>query len=472
VLDGHGAQAVGLVRVLGRLGWEVTSEAETRASRSRWSTSAVELPSPHDDPGGFAAALRDACDQRGFDLVVPSGDLTLACCWEAAWPDSTIADAHVLAGDRRSAEVFLDKHAGVAAARGHGFGVPETIAGDDAAAVVAAAADLGFPCVIKPRRTFQPVGGTMRQLRHVVVDSRAQAEGAVATLTGDEGLLPLAQPFVPGPSLGVTAVLRRGRVVAFSARETLSFFPLGGGTSVWKRTVPPTTPGVGEALDLMRDFGVEGIAEVEYKLAPEGPRFMELGPRIHGWVPLAEVSRPGFVAAAVETALGRDVDPLPTYRWDVEMRWLGGDVHRLRAIAGRHRSLPLAMSRRTVVRTLWPPWRPGMRYDGVDLSDPGPWMPRPVGRALRLGAQALGHARRGERRSADEAAQRPEGPLGRVADEQDAPVRGPEAPIQNGPAGADRDFRPQHGFEEVEAVEGEAVAGAEKKSVRAHRGPV
>jgi hypothetical protein len=300
-VDGHGAQAVELVRVLGRLGWEVLTERGTRASRSRWSTGTVELPSPRADPVGFRVRLQQVCDQRGVALVAPSGDLTLACCWDA------FLNAHVLSGGRRATAVFLDKYLGVQTARAHGFGVPPTMARGDADAVVAAAVELGFPCVIKPRRTFQRVGGTMRQLRHMVVDGRAEAEAAVVALTGDDGLLPLTQLLVAGPSLGVTAVLHRRQVVAYSARETVSFFPLGGGTSVWKRTIPPTTPGVGEALALMRDVGVEGIAEVEYKLAPEGPRFMELGPRIHGWIPLAELSRPGFLAAAIETALGHDV---------------------------------------------------------------------------------------------------------------------------------------------------------------------
>jgi hypothetical protein len=457
---------VELVRVLGRLGWEVLTERGTRASRSRWSTGTVELPSPYADPIGFGAGLRKVCDQRGLALVVPSSDLTLECAWDA------FIDAHVLSGGRRATAVFLDKYLGVQTARAHGFGVPPTIARGDPDALVAVATELGFPCVIKPRRTFQRVGGTMRQLRHIVVDGRARADAAVTALTGDDGLLPLVQPFVAGPSLGVTAVLHRHRVVAFSARETLSFFPLGGGTSVWKRTIPPSTPGVDEALALMRDVGVEGVAEVEYKLAPEGPRFMELGPRIHGWIPLAEVSQPGFVAAAIATALGHEVEPLPPYRWGVEMRWLGGDLHRLRAVSHRGARIPLHLSRRDVVRTLWPLWRPGMRYDGVDLSDPGPWLPRPLGHALEVGAQALGHARRRERRPADEAAERPERPLRRIAHEQDARLRRAEPAGEHGPAGADGDAGLERRGQEADAVEREAIPGAQEEAVRAHGGPV
>ena len=378
VLDGSGAQSVVAVRVLGALGCAVLTETGTRSARSRWTTGLVELPRPDAEPDGYLERLRRICADRGVHLVVPSTDLTLFLCWRAAREDDTIAGARVLSADRWSAEIFLDKLAGVRTAQASGFGVPETRAGNTAAAVVAACVELGFPCVVKPRRSFQLVGGRLRQLRHVIVIERAAAESAVRALTGDDGLLPIVQEYVEGRALAVTAVVHHRGVVAHSARETLSFYPLGGGTSVWKRTVPPDTEGVSEALAFLAASGLDGIAELEYKLSSAGPRFMEVGPRLHGWIPLAEVSAPGLLEAAVRAAFDELVTPIPSYRPNVEMRWIGGELRRLAALV-RGPLLP-GTSRMDVLRAAWPPWRPAMRYDAIDFSDPGPWLPAPFAR--------------------------------------------------------------------------------------------
>jgi len=367
-----------LVRVLGALGWNVLCESGTRSSRSRWSTASVGLPPLEGrgaDPEAYVDRVRTICQQWAVSLVAPSGDQRLANCWQAARESDTIVGARILSADRRSADVFADKAAGIEAARGLGFPVPETLLGESAEDIVDAAESLGFPCVVKPRRSIQRIGGATLQLRHISVGDRSEAQAAVNALTGDDGVLPLAQEYVAGRSLSVTAVVHHRVVVAYSARETFSFYPLGGGTSVWKRTIPPETPGVQEALAFMRDWGLEGIAEVEYKLSSEGPRFMELGPRMHGWIPLAEASSPGLLAAAIGTALGDDVPTLPMYRANLEMRWIGGDLRRIRSALDPRTTMPRDLSRLDVLKTIWPPWRPAMLYDAVDLSDLGPLMP-------------------------------------------------------------------------------------------------
>ena len=381
VLDGGGAQSVVLVRVLGALGWNVLCESGTRASRSRWTTAVVNLPpleGQNADPAAYLERLRTICERWDVSVVAPSGDLRLAYCWQAAGENDTIVGARILSADRRSAEVFADKAAGIEAARRLRFPVPGTVLGESAEDIVDATASLGYPCVVKPRRTFQQIRGEMRQLRHISVGDRSQAQAAVDLLTGDDGLLPLAQEYVAGRALSVTAVIYHRVVVAYCARETFSFFPLGGGTSVWKRTISPGTPGVQEGLAFMRAWGLEGVAEVEYKLSSDGPRFMELGPRMHGWIPLAEASTPGFLAAAIHTALGDDVPVLPIYRSNVEMRWIGGEVRRIRSALDPRTATPRDISRLATLKMIWPPWRPGMLYDGIDLSDTGPWLPRPL----------------------------------------------------------------------------------------------
>lgn len=379
-----------MVRVLGSLGWTVVCESGTRSARSRWTAATVSLPSLAEGDANavrYLDALREICARWSVALVVPSSDLTLNQCWAAADDQGMIAGARILAGDRRAAMTFTDKATGIEAARSHGFPVPVTMGGTDADDIVRATERIGFPCVVKPRRSFQRVGGVLRQLRHVYVRNPVEARVAVRTLTSDDGLLPLAQEYVTGRAYSVTAVVHEGTLLASSARETLSFFPLEGGTSVWKRTIPWDTPGVQDAVAFMCGWGLEGIAEVEYVLSSAGPRFMELGPRIHGWIPLAEASSPGLVATAIRALMGEEVKPLPAYRANVEMRWIGGEALRIRAALDPRARLPGNLSRRAVLRSAWPPWRPGMLYDGVDLSDAGVLLPRALAyRAARRGS--------------------------------------------------------------------------------------
>jgi biotin carboxylase len=165
-------------------------------------------------------------------------------------------------------------------------------------------------------------------------------------------------------------------VLASVARETLSFDPIPGGNSVWKRTVPFDDVGVAEALALLRAVEYEGLAEVEYQIDAEGsPRLMEIGVRVHGWIPLAVHAGADLPLIAAQALLGDEPGEELRGRVGAEMRWPKGELNRLRAAFSRTPELPPGTTRRGVIAAAWPPWRPGIAYDGIDLDDPGPWLP-------------------------------------------------------------------------------------------------
>jgi predicted ATP-grasp superfamily ATP-dependent carboligase len=257
-----------------------------------------------------------------------------------------------------------------------GFPVPAWIDPPTKEAVVEAAAEIGFPCVVKPRRSFQSINGAVKQLRHEIVRDRDQAAAAAEALTGSAGP-PIVQALVSGRSLAVTAVIRDGTVLATAARETLSAFPLLGGNSVRRRTISNTEPGVAEALELLVSTGLSGLAEAEYQVDSAGtPRLMEIGPRPHGWVTLAVAAGVDLPRYSAAVALGLAIEPSPPSRVGVEMSWPGGELYRLRAALSRSTAVPYPLTRRQVLAAAWPPWRPGMRYDGIDVRDLGPMLPR------------------------------------------------------------------------------------------------
>jgi peptidoglycan/xylan/chitin deacetylase (PgdA/CDA1 family) len=70
------------------------------------------------------------------------------------------------------------------------------------------------------------------------------------------------------------------------------------------------------------------------------------------------------------------------------MRWPGGELRRIRAALDPRVELPVGVTRAEVFSRAWPPWRPGMRYDGVDRADLVPILPAPL-RAAASGRGAL-----------------------------------------------------------------------------------
>ena len=391
VLDGGSGQSLAVARKLGATGWRIVTEAGTRTARSRFTTSAVAVPSTQDGPAEYMSSLEAISAGHAIDLVVPTNDLTLELCWSAS---KRLGGARIFGGDRRAVETFLDKAAGIAAAERCGFPVPRTLIPATLEQVGAAAEEIGFPCVIKPRRSFVTSTTGIRHLRHVVVSTPEQAEAAAFALCDADGAPPVVQAFVEGRAVAATFVVRDGRTFARAVRETLSFWPVTGGMSVWKRSLPLDSPGVAEAERFLLAFGLEGLAEIEYQLdGSDVPRLMEVGPRAHGWIPLAEASCPGLIETAATVAVGGEARELTEYRPGIEMRWLRGELARTRFALRSSVDLPPGVSRGRVLRAGLPLWRPGMRYDIIDLGDPLPWLPRGAARLLRAAFGARRSAR-------------------------------------------------------------------------------
>ena len=313
-------------------------------------------------------------------MVVPCTDAESEVLWQA--PEA-LAGAAILGGDRASVERFLDKGCTLAAADSVRFPTPEWRAPTTLDDIVVAAGEIGYPCVLKARRTYARVGSALVQRRYLVVDGPADVRRAVDVLARD-GLLPIVEAYVPGRSLAVTAVLTGGKVIAGVAREALTFFPITGGASCWRRTVSPDDTGVAAAFSMLEALDYEGLAEVEYQVGADGiPRLMEIGVRAHGWVSLAVAAGVDIPIIAAHAALGEAPAPgePPSWKVGVEMRSPGSEIRRVRQALDLRKPMPAMYSRLGVLSKLWPPWRPGMRYDHVDLDDLGPWLRMPLARS-------------------------------------------------------------------------------------------
>lgn len=372
VLDGASGPSLATVRSLGRAGWRVGTVEGTRSARSKYSSFTVAVPDAAADVDAFARAVVDAVAKHDVGIVAPATDASVQTLWSI---EAELKGARILGADRASAERALDKAQILAAADELGFPTPAWRLPNTVAEAERAVGEVGVPAVLKARRSYRREGPRLIQRRHAFVDGPSEVAAAIPPTLGDDGELPIVQAFVPGRSLSLSAVLQDGRVVGVAARETISFEPIGGGTSVWKRTVAPNDTGVQEAIAFMRALGYEGLGEVEYQVGEDGvPRLMEVGVRLHGWVPLAMHAGADLPLLACRALLGEGLPENTAYRVGAEMRWPAGELARLLAISRRSPALPPGMRRRDVLAKAWPPWRPGMAYDGVDLDDLRPWL--------------------------------------------------------------------------------------------------
>jgi predicted ATP-grasp superfamily ATP-dependent carboligase len=379
IMEGDAGHSVAALRSLVRDGWHVLAARRTRAGASRL-TERVTLPDVAHDPQAFVRGLHEIVSARCIDLLVPATEASI----EAVRADDRLRRVPLLAGDPASLDLCLDKARTLAAADEAGVPTPGWVVPATRAEAHEALRELGAPLVVKPRHSWARRGAGLTCLRHLTVVDAAGLEAALDSFAPDaDPGLPILQRFVEGRDLSVSVVARSGEPLVAVPVEKLSAWPVAGGKGVWRRTLPPDTPGVDETVRLLQAIGYSGVAEVEFMVGSDGvPRLMEINPRLHGYTSLPIAAGVDLPAMAARLVRGEAVAPVDAYTVGLEQRWLGGELRRLAlALSPRRDGAGRPDGRRELLRTAWPPWRPGMRYDELDdLRDLGPYLPRAIRR--------------------------------------------------------------------------------------------
>lgn len=378
VTDGEERAALAVVRSLGRAGHDVrvcSPRRRSLAGASRWAAAAEEVPSPLEEPGAFAAAVRALVARWRCGVLLPVSEASLlALLPRAERPPRVLlpfpgeATFRAICDKRRVLEAA--SRAGIAVPRQRVLERPE-----DRLAVQPFS--VPFPAVVKPSRSVrEDEGGRAKQgvihapdwvrLRVVLEDLPASAYPV------------LVQQRVVGPGVGIFLLVWDGRVRAVFAHRRLREKPPAGGVSVYRESVAPDPALVRKAAALLGAFRWRGVAMVELKVeeATGTPYLMEVNGRFWGSLQLAVDAGVDFPALLLEAAAGKPAGPLPAYRPGVRSRWWWGDVDHL-----------LARLRRTPEELSLPPgapgrlaeaarfarlWRPGDRGEVLRAADPAP----------------------------------------------------------------------------------------------------
>lgn len=329
VLDGQTNQALACVRSLGRAGSEVFVAATRRRPLAGWSRySRGRFRLAGETPPAFAA-LRQWAAARGVTLVLPLTERSCVLCnlersaWEAAGIIVGTAPAEQLG-------LAFDKARTFELARNAGVAIPPTRVPASLAEARTAAAEVGYPCVVKSRFSntwdgarFLPDPGTS------YVRDAGELEAAVAAHR-QGGHWPLIQGFVPGQGKGVFALFESGHPVAWFAHERLrDVRPSGSGSSL-RRSAPLDPRLLEPAERLLAAMAWHGPAMVEFRDdGAHAPYLMEVNGRFWGSLQLTVSAGADFPRWWAEILRGKQIERRTSYATGVTVRWLWGDVKRL-----------------------------------------------------------------------------------------------------------------------------------------------
>lgn len=377
VTDAARGSALAMIRSLGRAGFRVVAaDASPRALgfRSRFASERVVTPPPEREPKAFVERILTVARELAVDLVIPVTDASILPL--SAARERFAGVARLALPEPEALEAAWDKLRTVELGARLGIPVPRTCLVRTGAEALECAPEIGWPLVMKPRRSAV-LGETGLESFHVAFAS--DADELLHRMLGFEGRCDvLLQAYSSGAGTGVELVCDRGRPLAAFQHERLREVPLHGGASAFRRSVPLDPALFAHAARLLAELRWTGLAMVEFKVGPCGPKLMEINGRAWGSLPLAIASGVDFPRLLAETVLhggpAADTPILTDYAQGVrssnpelEVVWIAS------VLLGRRRYPFIPMPRRReALRAIAQLFDPRTRSDVWSLDDPAP----------------------------------------------------------------------------------------------------
>jgi predicted ATP-grasp superfamily ATP-dependent carboligase len=362
--DAEERSVVAACRALADAGFRVAAAAGTRLAPAHWSRACHErlfVPNPVESPEEFTEELARAARRAGYVQLLPGSDAALL----AISRNRGLFEPHVRLGLPPHPAVLrsVDKIDLADAARRAGLPLPETVICDSVDDAVQAALRLGFPVVLKARRSVVDSGGGLRLARSLRLEDAA----ALKAVALEYGTPCLVQGTEQGAVISFGGVLAEGRLLGVAvSRYVRTWYPDAGSVCFSESIEPPA----GVADSVSRLLGVlqwEGLFELEMIERPDGSFApIDFNPRVYGSLALAVAAGANLPALWCRHILGRR-DPVVTARPGVRFRWEDAELRHL-----------LWQLRRGRVRKALTVLRPHRKvvHAYIRLGDPGPLVAR------------------------------------------------------------------------------------------------
>ncbi len=367
VTDAQERAVLAMIRCLAATDSRVTAVATTRTAPGLWSRGPERrrvAPDPRSSVDGFLAALERIAADGSQDVLLAGADASLLAISGNRERFAGRVELGLPAHDvvLRS----LDKDALVAAAAQAGLPVPEGRVCQTTADALAAAAQLGYPAVVKPLRAVVEVDGSSRRWGSVVVGDPAGLEDAARRFGPC-----IVQRRVEGPVISVGGVMAGGRLLGAAASQYDRTWPVEGGNVSFSHTITPPTGLLERVAALVRALAWSGMFELELVGPADGAlAAIDFNPRAYGSMSLAIAAGAPLPAIWCDWLLSGSAPTAPVIaRAGVRYRWEDADARHLlwRARNGYGRR---------ALRALWP--GRGVTHAYFQLRDPLPALIRPL----------------------------------------------------------------------------------------------
>ncbi len=335
ILDASYKQSLSCAKNLGRAGLRIAmgesideciapySPRPLPAFRSKYTARKLVLPSYASEPAAYADSVIEFVREHPTTVVLATGDATIATLAprreELAKLGCTLAVAPDFA-----LEIANNKTLTLELADKLGIAYPRSIHIDSPDDLPTAAAEFGFPFVLKP--TISWTGKSDRRVVPAeVIDNTEAVDVTTRFLAAGAGVI--AQEWASGRREGVSLFLVDGEVLAHCGHVAHRTAPLLGGVSVMRESIAVPEELLDASVRLAKAIGLEGPCEVEYRRDRDGrPLLMEVNARLAGTLENAIQSGVDFPLMTWQWAAGRSVSRVGSYRTGVRTRWLQGDM--------------------------------------------------------------------------------------------------------------------------------------------------
>jgi predicted ATP-grasp superfamily ATP-dependent carboligase len=378
VLDAILRQSLVTVRSLGRRGLhvaasEVANVLDLEQLRrvptfsSRWCQHAYTTPAYVQDTEPFLTYLQGVLATTGARVLITSSDGTLAVIRKHR-KDLEQCGARVALAAEPALAVALHKDQTLAVAKHMGVDIPRGVIVRSVREVIEAIHEIGLPAVVKPIETWQWGAQSGKRLVCKLVTTPAEALLAIEELT-QFGVAVHFQQFLPGRREAVSFLYAHGKMHARFAQWAKRTHPQLGGTSVYRQSIALPADIHAQAERLVREIGLEGYSEVEFRRDAAGkPFLMEINPRLSASVEVAVRAGVDFPYLLYQWAAGEPIQTLAGYRTGRWMRYLEGDLlTTIQAFSQRGRP-GVTPPRQALLEFLAAFFVPG-GYDYVDWQD-------------------------------------------------------------------------------------------------------
>lgn len=379
ITDGDQRAALAVVRSLGAKYRCIVAAPSARslAGSSRFCSKSVVVPDPLGSPAAFAAAILRIAREEQVSLVLPVSEAALLAILPLR---AGLAPAIVPFPDLDTFSDLSDKQRLLEEASKLGIAIPkQQVILNRAALGTIDLASLAFPVVLKPARSLGSSHAGREKVTVSYAESADELRRKVGTLSAASFPL-LVQQRIVGPGTGIFLLIWDGEPRAVFAHKRLCEKPPTGGVSVYRESIPVDADLLLKSQALLRCFGWQGVAMVEYKRdrVTGRPYLMEVNGRFWGSLQLAIDSGVDFPRILAACALGEETGAVPLYQVGVRSRWWWGQVDHLVGRVSQRRRAPLPPGTLTTSQALADlllgPFRRGDYEEVLWWNDPRPFV--------------------------------------------------------------------------------------------------